>query len=230
VRRRGYHVITVAYPVHTVTGIMSNSFSIKRPVGRIQRLLLLTAGLGTIFAVAGFAEDPAPATWQNKLSYHALNAYGPEALAESAVYDGYRQLTDFPKEWGRGAAGYGRRVASTLAYSGIRNTLGFGLDTALHQDPRYYRSGDSGLWRRTRHAIRGTLLTRTDSGGETLATWRFGSAYGAAFLSNEWYPDRLNTVKPGLEQGSAQLGFDLLANLRSEFWPDVRNKLLRRKP
>jgi hypothetical protein len=213
---------------------MSNSFGIKRPVGLIQRRLpgvrhlLLMAIVSTIFAAAGFSQDPA--AWQSKLTYHVLNAYGPEALAESAVYDGYRQLTDFPREWGLGAAGYGRRVASTLAYSGIRNTLGFGLDTALHQDPRYYRSLDSGLWRRTKHAIRGTILTRTDSGGETLATWRFGSAYGAAFLSNEWYPDRLNTMKVGLEQGSTQIAFDLVANLRSEFWPDVKNKLMRRKP
>ena len=28
----------------------------------------------------------------------------------------------------------------------------------------------------------------------------------------------------------AQIAFDVLGNLRSEFWPDVKNKLLRRKP
>jgi hypothetical protein len=186
--------------------------------------------VGSAFAITGFAQDPDPDTWQSKLSYHALTAYGPDALAESAAYDGYRQLTNFPREWGQGAEGYGKRLASTLAYSGIRNTLAFGLDTALHQDPRYYRAGRGGLWGRTRHAIRGTFLTRTDSGGETFATWRFGSAYGATFLSNEWYPARLNTVKVGLEQGSTQIAFDVLANLRSEFWPDVKNRLFRRKP
>jgi hypothetical protein len=188
------------------------------------------AVVGLVFTVNGLSQDPDPAAWQSKLGYHALQAYGPGALAESAVYDGYRQLTDYPREWGQGAAGYGRRVASTLAYSGIRSALGFGLDTALHQDPRYYRSGDTGLWRRMGHVIRGTILTRTDSGGETLAIWRLGSAYGAAFLSNEWYPARLNTVKLGLELGSTQIAFDVLANLRSEFWPDVKHKLLRRRP
>jgi len=200
---------------------MSNTFGIK------TSLIALAA---SVFAVVGFSQDPDPTAWQSKLTYHVLNAYGPEALAESAVYDGYRQLTNFPREWGQGAAGYGRRVASTLAYSGIRNTLGFGLDTALHQDPRYYRSGEGGLWSRTRHAIHGTLFARKDAGGETFATWRFGSAYGATFLSNEWYPDRLNTVKEGLEQGSMQIAFDVAANLRNEFWPDVKNKFLRRKP
>jgi hypothetical protein len=205
---------------------MRTILSTRRPVSRIT----IIAATGAIFAAMGFSQNADPAGWQSKLSYHAVAAYGPGALAESAVYDGYRQLTDYPREWGQGSSGYGRRVASTLAYSGIRNTLGFGLDTALHQDPRYSRSGDTGLWFRLRHVIRGTILTRTDSGGETLATWRFGSAYGAAFLSNEWYPGRLNTVKQGLEQGSMQIAFDALANLRSEFWPDVKNKILRRKP
>jgi hypothetical protein len=194
------------------------------------RCLLPIAIAGAVFVGTGFSQDPDPTAWQSKLTYHVVSAYGPEALAESAVYDGYRQLTNFPREWGRGAEGYGKRLGSTLAYSGIRNTLGFGLDTALHQDPRYYRSGEGGMWSRTKHAIRGTLLTRTDSGGETLAMWRFGSAYGAAFLSNEWYPDRLNTMKVGLEQGSTQIAFDLLGNLRCEFWPDLKNKMLRRKP
>jgi hypothetical protein len=146
------------------------------------------------------------------------------------MWDGLLQELNYPREWGQGAAGYGKRLGSTLAYSGIRNAMGFGLDTALHQDPRYYRSADTGLFLRMGHVIRGTILTHTDAGGETLATWRLGSAYGAAFLSNEWYPDRLNTVKLGFEQGTAQLGFDLLANVRNEFWPDIKKKLLRRKP
>jgi len=73
------------------------------------------------------------------------------------------------------------------------------------------------------------MLTRTDSGAETLSTWRIGSAYGAAFLSNQWYPDRLNTARLGFIQGSVTLGFDLIGNLGSEFWPDFKGKVLRRK-
>ena len=72
-------------------------------------------------------------------------------------------------------------------------------------------------------------MTRTDSGGETLSTWRLGSDYGAAFLSNQWYPDRLNTVRLGAIDGSLHLGFDFVSNLAAEFWPDVKHKILRRK-
>ena len=79
------------------------------------------------------------------------------------------------------------------------------------------------------HALRGTILTRTDSGGETLSTWRLGSAYGAAFLSNKWYPDRVNTIRLGMLQGSMTLGFDFIGNLGREFWPDIRRKVSRKK-
>jgi len=176
----------------------------------------------------GFSQDSDPAGWQSKLRFHAVTAYGPEGLTSSVVYAGYLQEIDSPREWGQGGAGYGRRLGSTLAYSGVRNALGFGLDTALHQNPRYDRTGGTGLWRRTRHAIRGTILTRKDSGGETLSTWRLGSAYGAAFLSNQWRPDRVNTVTLSLSQGSTQIGFDVIVNLGSEFWPDIKGKILHR--
>jgi hypothetical protein len=116
-----------------------------------------------------------------------------------------------------------------VAWSGIHSALAFGLDSTLHQDPRYYRSLGTGFWRRSGHALRETLLTRTDSGIETVSTWRIGSAYGSAVLSNLWYPSRLNTARLGFIQGSVTLGFDLAGNLGKEFWPDIRRKVLRRK-
>jgi hypothetical protein len=161
--------------------------------------------------------------------YHVQASVGPLALMGGAAYAGILHEIDTPEEWGQGATGYGRRFGSTVANSVIRGTLAFGLDSSLHQDPRYFRAGGKGFWRRVKHAVRGTMLTHTDSGSETLSTWRIGSAYGSAFLSNQWYPGRLNTVKLGLAQGSLQIGFDLAGNLGSEFWPDLKRRVLRRK-
>ena len=184
----------------------------------------LAFALASALPFAGLSQTTEPLNWQSKLKYHAEGTYRPMAIAGFAAYAGVLQTLDTPTEWGKGGAGYGKRFASTAAWSGIHSTLAFGLDTALHQDPRYYRSGAEG-WRRVGHALRETLLTRTDSGGETLSTWRLGSAYGAAFLSNQWYPDRLNTVRLGMLQGSMTLGFDFAANLGAEFWPDVKRKV-----
>jgi hypothetical protein len=163
-----------------------------------------------------------------KLRFHAETVYGPWSLAGDAAYAGILQELDAPQEWAQGGDAYGKRFVSTLGCSAIHAVLAFGFDSTLHQDPRYFRAHSAGFWRRTGHALRATVLTRTDTGGETLSTWRLGSAYGAAFLSNLWYPERLDTVRLGVAQGSLRIGFDFVNNLGTEFWPDLRRKILRR--
>lgn len=180
--------------------------------------------------IAGIAQPSDVLDLKSKLRFHAESVYSPLSIAGAAAYAGILQGIGTPEEWGQGAGPYGKRFASTVACSGIHAVLAFGLDSTLHQDPRYFRSRDTGFWRRTAHALRGTILTRTDHGGETLSTWRLGSAYGAAFLSNQWYPDRLNTVRLGALQGSLQLGFDFAHNLGAEFLPDVKRKIFHGKP
>jgi hypothetical protein len=179
--------------------------------------------------IPGFGQNSDSLDVTGKLRFHAEATYTPMALLGVAAYAGVLQADGAPKEWGGGAAAYGQRYGSTMAWVGIHSALAFGLDSTLHQDPRYYRSGATGFWRRSGHALRGTILTRTDRGGETLSTWRLGSAFGAAYLSNQWYPDRLNTVRLDLIQGSVTLGFDLFSNLGAEFGPDIKRKVFRKK-
>jgi hypothetical protein len=179
------------------------------------------------FSIAGVAQTPATLDVSGKLSYHVEKTFSPGSMAITGVKAGYSQLTDSPTEWGQGGDGYSKRVGSSIASSAIRAGLAFGLDSALHQDPRYYRSDSSGFWPRTKHALRATILTRTDSGGETFSTWRIGSAYGAAFISEQWYPDRYHTVRHGFIGGSTRLGFDAVKNVIAEFWPDMKKKISR---
>jgi hypothetical protein len=191
--------------------------------------------VGLIFAAAvgipaaGFGQTVEPLDVTAKFEYHAKCAFGPGALLGDAAYAAVLQADNAPREWKQGAEAFGERLGTMVAWSGIRNGLAFGLDASLHQDPRYYRSSGTGFWRRSRHAFRETMLTHTDSGGETISAWRIGSAYGSAFLSNLWYPDRLNTPRLGMIQGSVTLAFDLAANLGKEFWPDVKRKVLHKK-
>ena len=178
--------------------------------------------------VVAMAQSVEPLDLKAKLRFHVEAISSPLTLAGSAAYAGLLQAAGAPTEWGQGAGAYGKSLASTMGGVAIYGALGFALDSTLHEDPRYYRSRSTGFWRRTGHALRGTILTRTDRGGETLSVWRLGSAYGAAFLSNQWYPDRLNTVRLGVLQGSLGVGFGFVSNLGSEFWPDLRRKILRR--
>ena len=179
-------------------------------------------------SIDGHAQTVEPLDLNGKLRFHAERSFGTIAVGGSGLRAGFLQLTDSPSEWGQGASGYGKRVSSSMASNGIRGVLAFGLDSMLHQDPRYYPSLSTRFWQRAKHSLRGTVLTRTDAGRETVSTWRLGSAYGAAFVSNQWHPDRFHTVRHGVTGGSIRLGFDLVNNMAAEFWPDVKRKLLRR--
>jgi hypothetical protein len=193
------------------------------------KIVLILATLAAIPFTALCQSPEEPLSVTAKFTYHVKSAFGPMSLVGDAAYAGILQAADAPLEWKQGAEAYGKRLGTMVAWSGIRNGLAFGLDSTLREDPRYYRSTGAGFWSRSGHALRGTMLTRTDSGGETPSAWRIGSAYGSAFLSNMWYPDRLNTARLGFIQGSVTLGFDFAGNLAKEFWPDIKAKVLRRK-
>jgi hypothetical protein len=198
-------------------------------VKKLRETLILSFAVLTAIPFPALSQTEEPLDLTGKLYLHVKRTFGPTALAGDAAYAAILQKANAPLEWKQGGEAYGKRFGSVVAWSGIHNALAFGLDSTLHQDPRYFRSHGTGFWRRSAHALRGTILTRTDSGGETLSTWRIGSDYGSAFLSNMWYPDRLNTARLGFIQGSVTLGFDLAGNLASEFWPDIRRKVLHRK-
>ncbi|HYW46495.1 MAG TPA: hypothetical protein VE959_26755 [Bryobacteraceae bacterium] len=195
-----------------------------RPKMTVLSVVLLCA-----VPVVALAQPVDSLDLSGKLRFHVETLYSPLSMAGSAAYAGILQGIGTPEEWGQGAGAYGKRFASTVGCTAIYEVLAFGLDSTLHQDPRYFRSSSTGFWRRTAHALRGTILTRTDHGGETLSIWRLGSSYGAAYLSNQWYPDRLNTVRLDVLQGSLGLGFGFASNLGAEFWPDLKRKILRRR-
>jgi hypothetical protein len=177
----------------------------------------------------GFGQQPAAAfDVSEKLELHWSGLANPLTAVGIAGYAGLLQELDSPREWKQGWGAYGERLASSAGASVIHSGLAFGLDATLHQDPRYFRASRGNWLRRTAHAVRGTILTRTDAGGETFSTWRVGSAYGSAFLSNLWYPKRLDTFETGASQGSIILGFDLVKNLAIEFWPDLKRKFSHR--
>jgi len=198
-------------------------------MSRLVRSILVAGVVVLAIPLTGLAQSFETMDVNDKLDYHIKQSIGPLAIVGDVAYAGILQEIDTPTEWGQGWSPYGRRLASTAACSGIHSALAFGLDSALHEDPRYFRSTEGGFWRRTGHAFRGVILTHTDHGTETFSLWRFGSAYGAAYVSNQWYPGRLNTVALGFAQGSLQLGFDLVRNLASEFGPDIKRMVFRRK-
>jgi hypothetical protein len=192
--------------------------------------------LGVVFVAAAafgqespLATDPyEPIDAGEKFKLHLSRVYAPSGLAKSAFTAGYNHLDHDPPEWGQGMKGYGRRYGHKLLNRAVENAIGFTVVATLKEDPRYFYSNQRGVWRRLKHAVTSTFLTRTDSGGQRLSTWRFAGNYGAAFLSNQWRPESENKPRDALERGTLSIGFDVAANIFKEFWPDIKRRIRRR--
>src|SRR5690242_9160403 len=82
---------------------------------------------------------------RGKAIYWWRHGFGIGILGADVVAAGISQANDTPPEW-QGAAGFGKRLGDTVGSSSIAAGVGFGLSTALHIDPRYYRCMTCGFW------------------------------------------------------------------------------------
>jgi len=160
-----------------------------------------------------------PLTTSERWKRYFVAALGPEAILNSAASAGILQWENTPKEWGGGAQAFGERFGNSMAQHVMRTTLEFGASAALHEDNRYFRSTDTGFWRRTKHAIASTFVAHNNAGGTHFAYSRFGSAAGASFISRIWQPRSTNSAGDGAVNFGTSIGVDVGLNLVREFLP-----------
>jgi len=162
-----------------------------------------------------------PLTASERWKMYFLGSFGPKAILGSAASAGIRQWENSPKEWGGGAEAYGDRFGNSMAQHVIRETLQFGGSMALREDNRYFRSADTGFFRRTKHAVVATFVAHNNAGGTHFAYSRFGSAAGAAFISRIWQPHSTNSAGDGGVNFGTAIGIDIGWNFMKEFMPDI---------
>jgi hypothetical protein len=163
-------------------------------------------------------------TRSERLANYATSLADPGSILSSAASAGIRQATNSPKEWGGGAQAYGDRIGSAFAQHVIQNTLTSGSAWALHEDNRYFASGQSGLFRRMKYAVRGTLLARHDNGSQSISYSRIGGTAGAAFISRIWQPPSATTAGDGAVSFGISMGSQMGFNIFREFWPDMKRR------
>lgn len=169
-----------------------------------------------------------PLTVQEKFELYLDETYGPASWLASASTAGIRQWLGSPPEWEQGMKGYGRRFASSMGESAIKNTVQFGVGAALREDPRYFPSARRGVVPRAWHAVSFTFAPRNDNGERTLGLSRIAGAATAGFVSNTWYPERLSDTSHAMSRTGITLGGDAAVNLFREFWPDIKRAVFGR--
>jgi hypothetical protein len=191
--------------------------------------------LALAFLPALLAGQPAPAPAASfspldvgdKFEYRLGETFGITKIITVGVRAGYDQLTDTPSEWKQGGTAYAKRYVSEFGITVARQTFAFTLESVLHEDPRYFPSGQKGFFARTKSALKQTVITRTDSGRNRFATAKVGSALAAPFLANKWQPPSTSDASTALSTFAITLAGDAGYNFLQEFFPRFRPKELR---
>lgn len=127
-----------------------------------------------------------------------------------------------PEGWGRTLRGYGQRTGTEFALYTSEEAVHDVGDAALGLDPRYFSCRCSGLWHRSRHALKMTMLAYDGSGKLHLDLPRFAGDYGSSMLVTTWYPSAYSPLVQGVRMGHVQVGLDAGTNLLREFSPEIK--------
>jgi hypothetical protein len=163
-----------------------------------------------------------PMSFSERAREYIVGAFGPWAVVRAGALGGIEQLTETPGEWKEGAGAYGDRVGSVFAQNVIREALEFGGSAALRQDNRYFRSTDTGFFKRSGHAIASAFVARTEGGREQLAYSRLGAVLGAAFISRLWQPPSAD----GSGDAAISFGVNMAAGIGWNFVQEFRPRFL----
>ena len=144
---------------------------------------------------------------------------------------GISQAENSEPGYGQGAAGYGKRFGAATADGTIENFLTSAVfPSLLHQDPRFFQSGNGGFWHRTGYAMSRVIVTRSDSGhSQANFSEIVGSALSAGISTYSYHPREDRTLRNSASVWASQVAYDMLTYVVKEFWPDVRRKIRKRK-
>jgi hypothetical protein len=181
----------------------------------IVLLLAASLGLAQPLATAPTGAD----RWRN----YSRDAFlSPGAFFASVIPGTNEHWSNRPPEYGQGWGAFGERVGRRAAQYQVQMALFHGSAAALRTQTKYTPCECGGGWRRTRHALSRTLLTRTDGGATVVNAPLLGGYLAGGMIATSWYPERYSPWREGLRTGGAQLGGRTALNLVREFAPELK--------
>jgi hypothetical protein len=185
-----------------------------RPPAANSRIFGVMPNYGTADNAAGLP----PVSTQDKFHMAALYAFDPY------VYPFVGAIAAV----GRGEGDHGYLERYGLAFTD--NTLGSFLTVGVvpsifHQDPRYFRMGKGGAWRRAGYTVTRSVVARSDAGRAMFNVSEIGGNLVTASAANMYYPSSDRSLTNTLTRWGMQVMWDTLSNELKEFWPDIRRKI-----
>ena len=172
-----------------------------------------------------------PLPVRDKWRLFVKESVDPFTFASAAAGAALSQINNDNPKYGYGIKPYLQRFGAAQADITTQNFFGDAvLASLLHEDPRYFRMGKGkSVLRRIGYALSRTVITRDDSGREG---FNFAGVMGMGMgiaLSDAYYPPQSvggGELRSRLITSTAAAA---LGNLLPEFWPDIHEKLRRKR-
>ena len=149
--------------------------------------------------------------WPN---YFLLAGYAVQAQVAEKGFGHNGGLTGFGEYYSRGI---GDQIIGSYVTEAI-------LPSMLHEDPRFFRLGVGPIWYRAFNAAYRIVVTKKDDGRDGFFISEVIGNMGVVALTTVYYPDS-QTASEAFERYSMALGNDVISNLLTEFWPDIRRRI-----
>jgi hypothetical protein len=158
------------------------------------------------------------------------DSFDYSAFIFTGVLAGTSQASNSVPEFHQGVAGHARYYWHTFADQTDENYMvEFLFPTVLHQDGRYYTLGHGGFVKRLAYSLSSALITRTDSGRETVNASEIVGAGAASGISDLYYPKQERTWTKTGQRWLMNVSLDDATFVLREFWPDINKALFHRK-
>jgi hypothetical protein len=171
------------------------------------------------------ASDFRPMTQSERNHLYFKTMTNPLMYIKAGFSAGIDQWNDKPVEWQQGMSGYGKRFANILGQYSIQRTVTFGLGSVLHEDNRYFNSGQHGFWKRTGYALSSGVLARKDDGSRHISISQLGGVAAGAFLSRYWQPPSQSDAGNGAVSFGITMASNIGFGVVKEFLPDLGRKI-----
>jgi len=168
-----------------------------------------------------------PLTASEKVKFYAKGLFGPVMFLSAASSAAVTQGLDVPPSWGQGTDGYFHRFGNYFAKNAVQRTLRLGGEELLHEDNRYFQSGEHGVGRRILYALKSSVMARGDNGRQHISISEIGSLAGSSFISRLWQPSTNSSAGDGATSFAIAMGVNAGTDVVREFLPDLTRLVFR---
>lgn len=169
--------VTVAPPQEEVVAIQLNQEVKQRLLGVLPNYFVT------------YESHPAPLTAAQKLHLSLKTLLDPTTFAAAGITAGVQQQMNSYWQWGQGAEGFAKRYGAAYGTAAQQLLITSVLaDSVLHQDPRYFYSGQGTRAHRALYAVESAFRAKGDNGKWQPPYAGVMGLVASAELANTYYP------------------------------------------